>query len=71
MFNLEVPVYELYCLMCGHVWFDPKHDVCPSCGCRDFMVHDDKQSPEPSEGHFEGDFATSPSHYNQYDEYGE
>lgn len=47
--------------MCGHVWYEPKSDSCPQCGCRDFMVNDDPSFTEDrdkdwEDGHFEGDF---------------
>lgn len=50
-------MFELYCLMCGHTWTDPRQDKCPECGCRDFLVNDDSQ--DQYDGHFEGDFASN------------
>jgi hypothetical protein len=47
---------ELYCYMCTHVWYDPKCDHCPQCGCKDFMVNDDASFSEDLDGHYEGDF---------------
>lgn len=55
---------ELYCMMCGHVWYDPKVDACPECKCRDFIVNDDSGFSEDrdkdwEDGHYEGDFPQS------------
>jgi predicted nucleic acid-binding Zn-ribbon protein len=55
-------------MMCGHVWFDPNHDKCPECGCREFIVHDEPSLKDPDEGHFEGDFIRSPIHEDTYGE---
>lgn len=56
---------ELYCLMCGHVWYDKALDHCPECNCRDFMVNDDNASFSDrgeEDGHYEGDFSSNSNH---------